>query len=594
MKGRQAFTLVELLVVIAIIAVLAAVLFPVFSQAREKARQASCMSNQHQLALLAIQCAEDHEGIFPSADVIWSKLEPPQNILTCLTAGKVVRNAYVINNIIPGASTESFEDPSETTITFDGAHAAKDLADSFDNIAYSWRDVDKRHHGRFIASYLDGHVAMTGNMPAFIHLSTSLKSSSFAIPGLEIWFASDWGISQNPDPDVIRWLDRGRFKLKAHPANKNHRPTYFPSVPSLGGAPALFFKPPNNNPNMLVTEDIGYAWDTASKEATMFIVFQPTGNNDNFEYSVFDQHNGDPEQATRVHQGAQGHYPDAAGSSSTLAAPPTVSLTASPTSVEKGGTVTLAWSSNATSVVSSNFGIGPGGPVSGSTQVTVNATTTFTITVTNGKEKSASVTVTVTESSAPTVTLTASPLEIEEGNSATLSWSSTDADTVVSSNFGAKKVTGSVNVSPLETTTYTITVEGPGGQATAEGTVTVVEDLPEADPFCGRISWFRKSAAVKYPPTDVPWNTPALWTIVSSKTDYRAYNQGVPWADYRGGSDWQTPDYFTIGGSTKGQTANQRSFDGYIGEVIIFRRVLNDRERKQIEKYLMIKFGLGK
>jgi prepilin-type N-terminal cleavage/methylation domain-containing protein/prepilin-type processing-associated H-X9-DG protein len=64
-SSSAAFTLIELLVVIAIIAILAAILFPVFAQAREKARQASCQSNQKQIGIAVIQYYQDYDGAYP-------------------------------------------------------------------------------------------------------------------------------------------------------------------------------------------------------------------------------------------------------------------------------------------------------------------------------------------------------------------------------------------------------------------------------------------------------------------------------------------------------------------------------------------------
>lgn len=80
---RSGFTLIELLVVIAIIAILAAILFPVFAQAREKARQSSCMSNMKQLSLATIQYTQDYDETFPTGlqnswwDNTWYRVVTP-------------------------------------------------------------------------------------------------------------------------------------------------------------------------------------------------------------------------------------------------------------------------------------------------------------------------------------------------------------------------------------------------------------------------------------------------------------------------------------------------------------------------------------
>jgi prepilin-type N-terminal cleavage/methylation domain-containing protein/prepilin-type processing-associated H-X9-DG protein len=64
-KTKSGFTLIELLVVIAIIAILAAILFPVFASAREKARQTTCASNERQLGLAFVQYVQDYDETYP-------------------------------------------------------------------------------------------------------------------------------------------------------------------------------------------------------------------------------------------------------------------------------------------------------------------------------------------------------------------------------------------------------------------------------------------------------------------------------------------------------------------------------------------------
>jgi peptidoglycan-associated lipoprotein len=82
----------------------------------------------------------------------------------------------------------------------------------------------------------------------------------------------------------------------------------------------------------------------------------------------------------------------------------------------------------------------------------------------------------------PTVTLQASPSSINKGDSATLSWNSTDATQLtIAPEVGAVTAQGSTKVTPSATTTYTITATGPGGSANASTSVTVNTPPPQVE-----------------------------------------------------------------------------------------------------------------
>jgi prepilin-type N-terminal cleavage/methylation domain-containing protein/prepilin-type processing-associated H-X9-DG protein len=101
---RSGFTLIELLVVIAIIAILAAILFPVFAQAREKARQSSCQSNLKQLGLAYMQYVQDYDEKFPpivGCTVAVNPCPPAnfQHVMTDLIGGQNTNQVAVGVNV---------------------------------------------------------------------------------------------------------------------------------------------------------------------------------------------------------------------------------------------------------------------------------------------------------------------------------------------------------------------------------------------------------------------------------------------------------------------------------------------------------------
>lgn len=104
---KNGFTLIELLVVIAIIAILAAILFPVFARARENARRSSCQSNMKQVGLTLTQYAQDYDEkmpplYLPSTGQLWPQMIQPylksEQVMVCPSIGIVAGQAPLVGN----------------------------------------------------------------------------------------------------------------------------------------------------------------------------------------------------------------------------------------------------------------------------------------------------------------------------------------------------------------------------------------------------------------------------------------------------------------------------------------------------------------
>lgn len=163
---------------------------------------------------------------------------------------------------------------------------------------------------------------------------------------------------------------------------------------------------------------------------------------------------------------------------------PTVTFSANPSTINAGQSSRLTWSSTNATGCTASGGWSGARTTSGSQDVTPANTTTYTLTcIGPGGNASASTTVTVTPSGGVTLTFTADPSFINAGQSSTLSWASTGITGCVASDgwTGAKAASGSEQVLPGATTTYTLTCDGPGGSAFQS--VTVVVNTPPTGPY---------------------------------------------------------------------------------------------------------------
>ena len=153
---------------------------------------------------------------------------------------------------------------------------------------------------------------------------------------------------------------------------------------------------------------------------------------------------------------------------------PQVTFSANPETILSGESVSLTWETTDAESVSIDNGIGVM-DTSGSTDVSPAETTTYTLMAT-GPGGSTTATLTVTVNYPPTVNISAGDTSIFTGESTTLSWTSSNADScVIEPDVGTVGPEGSVSVSPTETTTYTITATGAGSTAVASVEILVNE-----------------------------------------------------------------------------------------------------------------------
>ncbi len=183
-KGvKKGFTLIELLVVIAIIAILAAILFPVFARARENARRSSCLSNTKQIGIGILQYTQDYDEKFPMVETTelaetvgwWGVMVQPyiksKQVFFCPSDSSVsasqeltFRNVsygynYLFLSSPTGVAIASVESPSETLVLTD-----KDIPTSGGTtvryaISYNYEPYypTARHFNGTNVAYVDGH-----------------------------------------------------------------------------------------------------------------------------------------------------------------------------------------------------------------------------------------------------------------------------------------------------------------------------------------------------------------------------------------------------------------------------------------------------
>jgi prepilin-type N-terminal cleavage/methylation domain-containing protein/prepilin-type processing-associated H-X9-DG protein len=240
-RAQRGFTLIELLVVIAIIAILAAILFPVFARARENARRASCQSNMKQLGLGIMQYTQDYDGIYPFPNMSepaqnlylnWPTIIQPyvksRQLFKCPSDSTNNGSSYIMNNwFAPSGSTggsgrtEAIIQSASTLVTvmegnsgsggrYDRANAASDFGLNADYTL--WNSAGRvnasnlnlpRHLGTGVVLYADGHVKSTKP------IDTANNTGAERVARMEAALPFNVAIDPEPEFTDTTWCGNG-------------------------------------------------------------------------------------------------------------------------------------------------------------------------------------------------------------------------------------------------------------------------------------------------------------------------------------------------------------------------------------------------
>ena len=192
------FTLIELLVVIAIIGILASMLFPVFAQAREKARQIDCISNMSQLGKAFMMYDQDYDGVYPTQDrlgiancppcsfwmdvdygvadwytstkanwaqALYSYIKTPR-VYVCRSSkgwtpgsnGDMYPLSYIYNGFASAKTESSVESSSDTVLLWDYRYKTSYAVANPNPTNWAWYEGWSTHHDRYNILYFDSHV----------------------------------------------------------------------------------------------------------------------------------------------------------------------------------------------------------------------------------------------------------------------------------------------------------------------------------------------------------------------------------------------------------------------------------------------------